>query len=155
MNTICSVFVLLFLTLVSFIRTEHISNKTSISANPEKTKNPSNELVKSRIKYTQWEDYKECRVQEICLDDAEHCESNVTLRDLEKEEELVIIDLPKGLEEEHVINHGDVSRKISQICDVAFVTNRSKSNCMVLRTPNEVPCQEETGITVLRSKLWT
>ena len=68
---------------------------------------------------------------------------------------MVIINLRNNPPQERrlQVNKGDLNGYIDNLCDAAFVANRDKSNCMVLRTPNEVPCQEVTGITVLRSKL--
>ena len=142
MNTTCNIFLLF--TFFYFNRAEQISNTTIVS-NPEETKNPTKALVKRSLPYPWWEDYTECGVQEVCLEDAEHCESNVTIGDLEKEEELVIIDLTKEHpEEEHVkINHGDVRRKIDQVCDIAFVTNSNEKNCMMIRTPNRCKWNSE------------
>ena len=137
MSTNCSIFPLVFLTLLSFISAENIPN-TTISANPEKRKNSTEEGVKQRTKWTKWEDYKECGIQEICLNDAEHCESKLRLKDLENEEEVVYIDLTQDLfvEKQVKVNLTVLKRYIDKMCDLAFVSNRSKSNCMVMRTPN-------------------
>ena len=62
----------------------------------------------------------------------------MTLSTLESEDELVIIDLSIDYpREKHTkINQGGLQGYIDNICDLAFVTNRSKSDCVECRTPN-------------------
>ena len=87
-------------------------------------------------KDTVWKDHKECKIEEACLDDEQHCESNMTLKNLENKEELVIIDLTTYFPQERKIDQGVLKSYIEEICDIAFVTNREGEDCMVIRTPN-------------------
>ena len=60
----------------------------------------------------------------------------MTLKNLENEEELVIIDLTTYFPQEKKIDQGVLKSYIEEICDIAFVTNREGGDCMVIRTPN-------------------
>ena len=62
----------------------------------------------------------------------------MTLKNLENEEELVIIDLTTDFPQEIrvKIDQGVLKSYIEDICDIAFVTTRTSEHCMVIRTPN-------------------
>ena len=62
----------------------------------------------------------------------------MTLKNLENEEELVIIDLTTDFPQEIrvKIDQGVLKSYIEDICDIAFVTTRTSEHCMVIRAPN-------------------
>ena len=128
-------FSLVLLPLFPLIRDGESSNTFANSARSEISTRGD---VTDGWKRTEWEDHRECRIVEVCLDDEQYCESNMTLKNLENEEELVIIDLTKDYIHEirGKIKRGVLKSYIEEICDIAFVTTGDSEDCMVIRTQN-------------------
>ena len=115
-------------------------NNTGTGTNDTGTGNNTTgdtEEVRRGWELVNWEKYKDCSIQEVCPDDSEHCESKIRWGDLEKEREMIAIDVPKSLEKVQKIEKSALETLKENICDLAFVKRRNSSaKCMLWRPQN-------------------